>query len=142
MPRINPATVAGVAYGPASATVAARFAPVQKASGGMLVSSSVRTLTVGGKDVGGVAVYGVKPGAAKSPIFQDQYVVQLVNSIAGATSPPRFVRAGGQVLALSTGPTAVAGWFQGDRVVLVHRQGAAPDLAGLALGVRAAPPGT
>ena len=89
-----------------------------------------------------MVVYSTKPGLAKSPMFQDQYVVQLINAVTGSSSAPRFVRAGGQVLALSAGPAgAVAGWFQGDKVLLLYRQGRTPDLTGLALAVRAAPPG-
>jgi hypothetical protein len=141
MPAVTAPSVGGVAYGPASAEDRARFAPVIKASGGLLASASVQTLSVGGRDVGGVAVYDAKPGLAKSPMFQDQYVVQLVNALTGSSSSPRFVRADGHVLALSTVPAgAVAGWFQGNKVVLLYRQGAAPDVTGLALAVRAAPP--
>ena len=139
MPVITPGTVGQIAYGPASASDEARFAPVTKASGGLLVSSTVSTVTVGGRDVGAVASYGTRRGAAKSPIFQDQYVVQLLNAVAGSASPPRFVRAKDKVMAFSTGPTAVAGWFDGDRVVLVYRQGGTPDLAALAHGVRSMP---
>ena len=36
-----------------------------------LVSWSVKTLKVAGDDVGGVAVYRVKPGLAKRPTFSD-----------------------------------------------------------------------
>jgi hypothetical protein len=138
---IAPAKLAGVSYATASRSDVARFAPVTKASGGLLVSSSVKTLKVTGDDVGGVAVYRVKPGLAKSPMFQDQYVVQLINAVAGRTARPRFVRADGHVVALSTGPMAVAGWFDGNDLVLLYRQTAIPDLAALALGVRSTPSG-
>jgi hypothetical protein len=141
MPAVTPTAVTGVSYAPPSVAARARFAPVLKASGGVLSSSSVKTLKVSGGDVGGVAVYGTKPGLAKSQTFQDQYVVQLINAVAGQHSSPRFVRANGQVMALSTGPSAVAGWFEGDHVVLVYRAGPTPDLAALALGVRNAPSG-
>ena len=140
MARVSPGQVGAVGYGPASAGDTARLAAVTKASAGLLTSSAVRTLTVDGQDVGGVGVFGVKPGAAKSPTFRDQYVLQLVDAVGGGRSPARFVRAGGQVIALSTGSTPVAGWFQGDRVVLVYRQGSTPDLAALAVGVHARPP--
>jgi hypothetical protein len=142
MPVITPGTVGQIAYGPASAKDRARFAPARKASGGLVTSSSVRTLTVSGRDVGGVAVYGTEKGLSKSPMFQDQYVVQLINAITGSKSAPRFVRADGEVMALSTGRTAVAGWFEGNHVVLVYRQGRTPDLAALAFGVRSTPPQT
>jgi hypothetical protein len=142
MPIISPSPVARLAYGPASAADRTRFAPALKVSGGLLVSSSVHTLAVAGSDVGGVAVYATKPGATKSTTFQDQYVVQLVNAVAGPKASPRFFRAGSQVIALSTHGVPVAGWFHGDRLTLVYRTGSAPDLAVLALGVRATPPPT
>jgi hypothetical protein len=92
--------------------------------------------------VGGVAVSGIKPGLVGSQTFRAQYVVQLINAVAGRQSSPHFVRAAdGHVMALSTGAPGVAGWFDGDRVVLVYRQGRSPDLVGLALGVRQTPPG-
>lgn len=139
MPRISPSPVAGLAYGAASAADRARFAAALKVSGGLLVSKSVHTLAVGGSDVGGVAVYATKAGATKSTTFQDQYVVQLVNAVTRSSSEPRFVKVGSQVMALSTGQKAVAGWVSGDRVVLVIRQGGRPDLAALAAAVNATP---
>jgi hypothetical protein len=102
----------------------------------VLVSQAISSVSVAGRDVGAVAVYGTKPGLAKSALFQDQYVVQLINAVAGSSAAPRFVRADGAVLALSSGRTALAGWFTGDKVVLVYRQGSTPDLTALALGVR------
>lgn len=141
MPVITPAKLGAIGYGPPSAKDRERFAPARKASGGLLVSSSVKTLMVSGRDVGGVAVYSTKPGVAKSSVFQDQYVVQLINAVTGSKSAPRFVKADGQVMALSTGGPAVAGWFEGDRVVLVYRQAKTPDLAALAFGVQSTPPG-
>jgi len=139
MPVIKPGSVGEIGYGPASAEDRARFARAVKASGGLLVSKSVSTLTVSGRDVGGVAVYGTEKSLAKSPVFQDQYVVQLINAVTRSKSAPRFVKADGQVMALSTGGAAVAGWFEGNRVVLVYRQTKSPDLAGLAFGVKATP---
>jgi hypothetical protein len=139
MPVITPGTVGQIGYGPASATDRAHFARALKASGGLAVSKAVSTLTVSGRDVGGVAVYSTKKSLAKSPVFQDQYVVQLINAVTRSKSAPRFVRADGQVMALSTGGTAVAGWFDGNRVVLVYRQTKTPDLADLAFGVKSTP---
>ena len=130
--------MSGVGYAPASAAVSTRFAAAQKASGGLLASGSVKGLVLGGRDVGGVGVYAVKPGPAKSTTFQRQYVVQLVNAVAGSTSSPRFVRAGDQVLATSTGAKAVAGWFEGGKVVVVYRSAGAPDLTALAVAVHRA----
>jgi hypothetical protein len=103
------------------------------------VSSAVSGLSVGGRNVGAVAVYGTKPGMAKSEIFQDQYVTQLINAVTKEKTSPRFVQVHGQVFALSTGSVAVAGWFEGDQVVLVYRQRPTPELAALAVGVRATP---
>ena len=139
MPVITPGTVGQIGYGPASDMDRARLARALKASGGLLVSKAVNTLTVSGRDVGGVAVYNTKKSVAKSPLFQDQYVVQLINAVTRSKSAPRFVRANGQVMALSTGGAAVAGWFEGNRVVLVYRQTKTPDLADLAFGVKATP---
>ena len=87
-----------------------------------------------------MGVYGIKSGMAKSTLFQQQYVVQLINAVTGSKTSPRFVRADGAVMALSNGPVAVAGWFKGGQVVLVYRQAKAPDLAALATGVQATPP--
>jgi hypothetical protein len=139
MPKVSPAAASGIGYGPATAADRARFAHVQKASGGFLVSSAYNAVRVSGKDVGVVAVYGTKPGLSKSPQFQDQYVVQLMNAVTGSKTSPRFVQVQGQVFALSTGAVALAGWFEGDQVVLVYRQAASPELASLAVGVRATP---
>jgi hypothetical protein len=141
MPVITPEAVGEIGYGPASDIDRVHFARAVKASGGLLESKTVRTLTVSGRDVGGVAVYSTKKSLAKSPVFQDQYVVQLINAVTRSKSAPRFVKAGGQVMALSTGGTAVAGWFEGNRVVLVYRQAKTPDLADLAFGVRSTPLG-
>src|SRR3954447_6233622 len=148
MPRISPPTLTAVGYGPASSADTSVFAPALRHSrgplaapaGGLLASPAVRTLRVGGQDVGGVAVYSTKKGVAATPRFQDQYVEQLVNAVARTSSTPRFVRVGDQVIALSRGHSAVAGWFDGNRVVLVYRQSGTPDLAALAAGVRTAPP--
>jgi hypothetical protein len=139
MPVITPGTVGQIGYGPPSAKDRARFARALKASGGLLVSKSVSTLTVSGRDVGGVAVYSTQKSLANSPVFQDQYVVQLITAVTGSKSAPRFVKAEGQVMALSTGGAAVAGWFEGNRVVLVYRQTTTPDLADLAFGVKWTP---
>lgn len=140
MPVITPTSVGDIAYRPASAADRALFAPALRASGGLLVASSVYALSVSGQDVGSVAFYTTKAGLSQSPTFQDQYVVQLINALAGTASPPRFVRVKGQPIALSTGPAAVAGWIDGDHVVLVHRQGRTPELAALAAGVRSTAP--
>jgi hypothetical protein len=140
MPVITPAEVGTIGYGTASAKDKQRFRAVKKASANLITSSSVSTLTVAGHDVGAVAVYSTKPGVANSTMFQDQYVVQLLNVVASSKSPPRFVRARGKVMALSTGSTAMAAWFEGDRVILVYRDSKTPDLAALAQGVRATPP--
>jgi hypothetical protein len=131
--------VGGIAYGRATAADRARFAPVMKASGGFLTSSAISDLTVSGHDVGAVAVYGTKPGLAKSSQFQNQYVVQLINAVTRSKESPRFVTVRGQVFALANGSVAVAGWFEGDQVVLVFRQAKGPELAALAVGVRATP---
>jgi hypothetical protein len=139
MPVITPGAVGQIGYGAASAMDRARFARALKASGGLLVSKAVSTLTVSGRDVGGVAVYSTRKSLAKNAVFQDQYVVQLINAVTRSKSAPRFVKADGQVMALSTGGTAVAGWFEGNRVVLVYRQTKSPDLADLAFGVKSTP---
>ncbi|WP_270886708.1 hypothetical protein [Pedococcus sp. 5OH_020] len=133
---MTPTRVVRIGYGPASAQDRSRFAAVAKASAGFLLTSTVTSLTVSGRDAGAVAVYRTKPGLTRSTMFQDQYIVQLVNAVTRAPSTPTFVRADGQVMALSTGRVAVAGWFQGDEVVLVYRQARTPALAALAAGVR------
>ncbi len=140
LPVVNPAAITGLRYGTATAADRTRFAKASKATGGLAVSTAVSSLAVSGEPVGAVAVYRTKKGLAKSAAFQDQYVVQLINAVAGAKAAPRFVRADGQVLAISTGTVAVVGWFKGDLVTLVYRQSKTPDLAALALEVRATPP--
>jgi hypothetical protein len=139
MPQVTPKTVGAIAYGPATSADRARFAPVMKASGGFLTSSAISDLRVSGREAGAVAVYGTKPGLAKSSQFQNQYIVQLINSITKSKESPRFVKVQDQVFALSTGSVAVAGWFEGDQVVLVYRQTPTPDLTSLAVAVRSTP---
>lgn len=140
MPVLNPAPVAGVGYGPASRQGLSRLAPVHMASADLLVTYAVSGLRVGGRDVGVVGVYRTKPGLTATTLFQQQYVVQLINAVTGARTSPRFVQVGGTVMALSTGAVAVAGWFRNGQVVLVYRNGTSPDLASLATGVQATPP--
>ena len=140
MPVINPPAIGGIGYAPASQLGRTRLAPVHMASADLLVSYSVSTLTVLGRDVGAVGVYRTKSGMTRSTIFQQQYVVQLINAVTSQKTSPRIVQVDGSVMALSTGPIAVAGWFKGDQVVLVYRNATSPDLAALATGVRATPP--
>jgi hypothetical protein len=135
LPTVTPKAVTTISYAPAPSAAKARFASVLKASGGLVVSSKVSSVKLGGAVVGVVGVYATKPGLAKSSTFQDQYVVQLMQAVTKDKGTPRFVRVNGRVVALSNGAVPVAGWFEGDRVVLVYRQGRTPDLAGLALGV-------
>lgn len=139
LPSAKPVGSVSVSYAAATSNDKGRLAPVQAASADLIDRSTVRTITVGGRSVGVVGVYTVKKSAGRSPIFQDQYVVQLINAVTGRATTPQFVKADGQVLALSTTPTAVAGWFTGDTVTLVYRQGKIPDLAALALAVRSSP---
>lgn len=138
-PVVKAGKVGKVTYAKASAQRVRLFAPVAKASGGLTVDGSVTTVRVGGRDVGAVAVYRLKPGRGTSPMFQDQYVVQLVNAVSAAKGEPRFVRLGDRYVTFSSGSRAVAGWFDGDRVVLLYRQAATPDLAALAAAVDATP---
>lgn len=140
MPILDPTPVAGIGYGAASRLGLARLAPVHMASADLLVTYAVTGLRVGGRDVGAVGVYRTKPGMTTSALFQQQYVVQLINAVTGSRTSPRFVQMGGSVVALSTGAVAVAGWFMNGQVVLVYRNGASPDLAALANGVQATPP--
>lgn len=140
LPAITSAAVQGLEYRPATARDKARFKAVGKASAGLLTATTVQGLNLGGKDTGAVAVYTTKAGLSTSTTFQDQYIVQLINAVAGPKSLPKFVRAKGQVVALTTGGAPVAGWFDGNRVVLVYRDGRTPDLARLAAGVHANPP--
>ncbi|MDU0312991.1 hypothetical protein RKE38_04770 [Phycicoccus sp. M110.8] len=139
IPRVSPAKLADVSYAKASAGRMQLFSPVAKASGGLATQRSVTTVRVGGKDAGVVAVYTLKPGSSKSTTFQDQYVVQLLNSVSRSTAEPRFVKVGSQVMALSTGQRSVAGWVSSNQLVLVLRQGSQPDLAALAAAVQATP---
>ena len=139
VPRVSPAKLADVSYAKASAGRMQLFSPVAKASGGLATQRSVTTVRVGGKDAGVVAVYTLKPGSSKSTTFQDQYVVQLLNSVSRSTAEPRFVKVGPQVMALSTGQRSVAGWVSSNQLVLVLRQGSQPDLAALAAAVQATP---
>ena len=139
VPRVSPAKLADVSYAKASAGRMQLFSPVAKASGGLATQRSVTTVRVGGKDAGVVAVYTLKPGSSKSTTFQDQYVVQLLNSVSRSTAEPRFVKVGSQVMALSTGQRSVAGWVSSNQLVLVLRQGSQPDLAALAAAVQATP---
>lgn len=140
LPTVSVSRSAAVGYAAAPSAVKQQFAPATNASGGLLTSSRVSTVKVGGRVVGAVAVYSTKPGLAKSPMFQDQYVVQLMQAMDKSKTPPRFVRLNGRVVALAD-RSSLAGWFEGDRMVLVRRSGTSPDLAGLALGVIRQPSG-
>ncbi|WP_406832171.1 hypothetical protein ABEG17_04920 [Pedococcus sp. KACC 23699] len=138
MPVISPNPVGQIGYGTASVGDRRHFVAVTGASAGMITSSAVRTVTVNGTDVGAVAVYRIKRGAAASTTFQDQYAVQLLGAVA--RSKPRFVRTRSGVMALSTGKASVAAWFKDDQLTLVYRDAGTPELAALAQGVRSAPP--
>jgi hypothetical protein len=140
LPVITPGRVGTIGYGAPSAKDKQRFAAVTKYSGGVITSSTVHSLTVGGHDVGAVAVYTTRRGLAKSTAFQDQYVVQLLNAVTASTSGARFVRTKDGVMALTSGEPAVAAWFKDDAVTFVYREGMTPNLAALAQGVRSAPP--
>lgn len=135
LPIVSPRRVAAISYVPAPSAVKVRFAPVMKASGGLVVGSRVSSVRLGGAVVGAVGVYATKPGLGRSAMFQDQYVVQLMQSVTKSKASPRFVRMNGRVVALSAGSVPVAGWFEADHVVLVYRQSVTPDLPALALGV-------
>lgn len=140
IPVLNPAPVAAIGYGPASSQGLSRLEPAHMASAHLLVTYAVSTLRVGGRDVGAVGIYRTKPGMTTTTLFERQYVVQLINAVTGSRTSPRFVLVGGSVMALSTGPVPVAGWFRNGQVVLVYRNGTSPDLAALASGVQATPP--
>lgn len=140
MPVVDPTPVVQIGYGSASARDRRRFAAVQAASASLITSSTVRTITVRGKEVGVVGVYGIKRGAARSTTFQDQYAVQLLGAVTRSTSQPRFVRTRDGVMALSTGNASAAAWFEGDQLTLLYRAAGTPELAALAQGVRSAPP--
>ena len=99
----------------------------------------MRSVTVGGRPVAAVGVYTVKKSAGTNPIFQDQYLVQLLNAVGGARTKPKFVRVQGTVTALSTGPVRVVGWFSGDRVTVVVPTAGQTDLVGLAAGMQDSP---
>jgi hypothetical protein len=141
MPSVSATAASGVSYAAVTKDGTTFFAPVMKASGGLLTSSTLKTVKIGGKDVATVAVYAVKSGLSKSSMFQDQYVAQLLQSVSKQKAAPRFVRINGRVVALTAGTPAVAGWFEGEHVVLVYRTGATPDLAALALSVLRQPSG-
>jgi hypothetical protein len=136
-----PSQTVDVRYEQASAAVEHWFAPVVPAAGGLLSGQRIKAIRVGGQQVGGVASYAVKPGLAKSTVFQDQYVVQLVHAVTKDATPPQLVRIDDHVVALSKGAVAVAGWFEGDIAVLVYRAGSSPDLTALAAAVRSHPSG-
>jgi hypothetical protein len=141
MPVVSSEALGNIGYTKATAKDKKTFAPVAEASSDLLKAPTIQTLTVSGREVGTVAVYAVKSGvAADSARFQDQFIVQLINAVAKSKSAPTFVKTDSQVMALSTGDKAVAGWFDNNRVVLVYRQDKQPDLTELALGVQASPP--
>lgn len=141
LPLVTASPLKGIQYAAAPAEAKAFFAPVTNASGGLVVSSKVSAVKIDGRAVGMVGVYSVKPGLSKSDMFQDQYVVQLIQAVTKSSSSPRFVRMNGRVVALSTGRVPVVGWFEADRAVLIHRQAAKPDLEDLAFSVIRQPKG-
>lgn len=139
MPAAKPATVAAVAYTPASSKDKARLAKVDAASADLIDRSTLRAITVAGKQVGTVGVYTVKTRAGRSPMFQDQYLVQLLNAVGGPKTQLKFVKVEGTVTAISTGAVHLAGWFSGDQVTVVVPTAAQMDLVGLAAGMQASP---
>jgi hypothetical protein len=142
LPTVTVAPVAALSYAAVPAKIEAPLAAVATRSAGILVSSSFSSVLSGGRPVGTVGTYVTKPGLARSTVFQDQYLVQLIDAVAGKRPEPRFVRLDGRVVALSSGAPAVAGWFEADRVLLLLRAGTSPELAALAQGVMRTPPAT
>ena len=137
LPSTSVKPPAEVSYAAASSVVTKTFAPVKGAEGGLVTRTTLHVVRLAGKPSGGVGVYAVKPGLSKSTVFQDQYVSQLMKSITKETAPPKSQRINGQVVQLSHGKIAVAGWFEGDDVVLVWREADTPNLPDLAAGVHA-----
>jgi hypothetical protein len=114
----------------ASSQVAAGFAPVTRSVTGVTTSSRVWSVTVEGRPVAGVATYVVSPEAAKSEIFRDQFLVQLLNTLA-KDARVTFVRMNGKPVAISKGKTSIAGWFRGSHAVVVLREASSPALESL-----------
>ena len=90
-----------------------------------------------GKVVAAVARYAVPSASTTGTLFQDQYISQLVSSMAKAGIAVRFVEIDGRAVAVSSNAPAVAGWFDGGDALLLYRTGSEPSLNDLVASVMA-----
>lgn len=140
LPSASAKGVGEVAYSAPSAAVRESLAGVAKAAKGVSVSSRLNSLSIGDKRVGGIAAVAVPAEMARSHTFQDQFVVQLLNSVADGAKEPRFVRVDGVPVATTDGKVRYVGWFDENIAYVVARQASGPDLVSLAAAVMDAPP--
>lgn len=133
----------GIAYADAAEETVQRFAPVDTATGGLSKRSAVRSVSVDGDEVAAVATYVMSSGAPTGARFHDQYLNQLIGSVSDPAAPRTWATVDGRALGLIDGTVPVAGWFEGDRAVIVMGvdSSSAPDLADLAAAVLRAPEG-
>jgi len=141
LPVVAASPLKGIRYLNAPAEAQRFFAPAVASSGSLVVSSTVHAVGVGTQQVAAVADYRMQAGLAHSPVFRDQFAVQLIGELAHDAAAAKLVRLNGRSVAVSTGKVPLAGWFEGDHVVVVHRVSGSLDLKALALGVIDQPKG-
>jgi hypothetical protein len=121
LPQASAKAVSNVTFGSASSALTKQFAPVTRSVSTVVTGTQLRSVSLGGRPLGGVALYEVPAAVSASTQFQDQFVVQLLSTLA-AGSAPTFVRIEGKPVAVCHGAKACAGWFDGTRAVIVVRE--------------------
>lgn len=137
MPSQAGGAVAGITYGAATPTATRRFAAATDAAEGVATSTSLKILVMDGRGVAGLGLYRVPKTNAASPIFQDQFVVQLMRTMDGVRSTKLVQIAGKPVNISNDGRTA--GWFLADRAIILVRV-SGPQLSDLVATVIKEPP--
>jgi len=127
--------VGKIEYSRATSKVRSRLAVISDAAKGVAVGTRLSTVSLQGRAVGGVASVAVPSKMAGNAMFQDQFVVQLLNAVSKGSEKPRFVRLSGRPVAVTQGKLRLAGWFEGSRAVVLAIDSAEPDVTSLAAAV-------
>jgi hypothetical protein len=127
LPVVSARPVDAVTATVATKSVGSTFAPVTRSAGTVVTRTELRTLTVGGRPIGGLAVYTVPAGSAASQTFRDQFLAQLLAPLAADRHGER-VRIGSTAVALVRADSPAAGWFEDDRVVILSQTRSSPPI--------------
>jgi hypothetical protein len=125
LPALSARPVKGVTTTDATESVGATFAPVTRSAGTVVTRTELSAVRADGRDIGGLAVYTVPAGSAASQTFRDQFVAQLLAPLSKDGRRER-VRIGNTPVALVRSDTPAAGWFDGDRVVVLSQRRSTP----------------